>query len=147
MSERERWIVYPLLFLSLGVALRDELFDQTWSRHVVCEQLTLIDGESSPLAPPQMIGSLGRPGSQMVRAGGQLNVDGVRAGTVIADQYTSGRAKVVPQPTIMDFLRRLQQAAQSKAAEQSAASAAKNQETEGPEEAASSADKAESQGR
>ena len=141
MSERERWIVYPLLFLSLGVALRDELFDQTWSRHVVCEQLTLIDGESSPLAPPQMIGS------QMVRAGGQLNVDVVRAGTVIADQYTSGRAKVVPQPTIMDFLRRLQQAAQSKAAEQSAASAAKNQETEGPEEAASSADKAESQGR
>jgi hypothetical protein len=147
MSERERWIVYPLLFLALGVALRDELFDQTWSRHVVCEQLTLIDGESSPLAPLQTIGSLGRHGLQTVRAGGQLNVDVVRAGTVIADRFTSGRAEVVPQSTIMDFLRRLQQTAQSKAAEQAAASAAKNQEVQDPEEAGSGANEAGSQGR
>ena len=146
MSERERWIVYPLLFLSLGVALRDELFDQTWSRHVVCEQLTLIDGESSPLAPLQMIGSLGRPGSQ-VGPGGQLNVDVVRAGTVIADRYTYGRAKVASQPTIMDFLRRLQQTAQSKAAEQAAAAAAKKKETPDPAEPGSEADAVESQGR
>ena len=147
MSERERWIVYPLLFLALGVALRDELFDQTWSRQVVCEQLTLIDGESSPLAPPQMIGSLGRPSPQTVRAGGQLSVDVVRAGTVIADQYTYGRAQVIPQPTIMDFLRRLQQTAQSKAAEQSAAAAAKENEDRDAEQAGSEAAEAESQGR
>ena len=25
MTERERWIVYPLLFLALGAALRDKL--------------------------------------------------------------------------------------------------------------------------
>ncbi len=24
MSERERWIIYPLLFLTLGIALRKE---------------------------------------------------------------------------------------------------------------------------
>ncbi len=147
MSERERWIVYPLLFLALGVALRDELFDQTWSRHVVCEQLTLIDGESSPLAPPQMIGSLGRPSPQAVRAGGQLNIDVVRAGTVIADQYTYGRTQVIPQPTIMDFLRRLQQTARSKATEQSAAAAAKKNTDRDPEKAGSETTEAESPGR
>jgi hypothetical protein len=29
MTERERWIVYPLLFLALGAALRDKLVDRT----------------------------------------------------------------------------------------------------------------------
>ena len=29
MSTRERWIVYPLLFLALGTALRDKFWDST----------------------------------------------------------------------------------------------------------------------
>ena len=53
MSERERWIVYPLLFLALGAALRDKMFDRTWSRVVVCEELSVIDSSrGSPSAPP-----------------------------------------------------------------------------------------------
>ncbi|TWT85878.1 hypothetical protein Pla123a_06850 [Posidoniimonas polymericola] len=39
MSERERWIVYPLLFLALGAALRDKLIKQTSSERVIAEQL------------------------------------------------------------------------------------------------------------
>ena len=39
MSERERWIVYPLLFLALGAALRDKIFNLTQSQTVVCESL------------------------------------------------------------------------------------------------------------
>ena len=43
MSERERWIVYPLLFLALGAALRDKLLQRTWSEQLVCKQLIMID--------------------------------------------------------------------------------------------------------
>lgn len=39
MSERERWIVYPLLFLALGASLRDKLIKQTLSDKVICEEL------------------------------------------------------------------------------------------------------------
>ncbi len=39
MSERERWIIYPLLFLALGAALRDKLIKQTTADKVICEEL------------------------------------------------------------------------------------------------------------
>ena len=39
MTERERWIVYPLLFLALGAALRDKLIKSTFSERVTCEVL------------------------------------------------------------------------------------------------------------
>lgn len=39
MSERERWIVYPLLFFALGAAIRDKLFRHVASKEVVCETL------------------------------------------------------------------------------------------------------------
>jgi hypothetical protein len=39
MSDRERWVVYPLLFLALGASLRDKLFDRTSSRVIVCQDL------------------------------------------------------------------------------------------------------------
>lgn len=39
MSERERWIVYPLLFLALGASLRDKLLKQTFTETLRCEQL------------------------------------------------------------------------------------------------------------
>jgi hypothetical protein len=40
MTERERWIVYPLLFLALGASLRDKLFNLTQAQTVVCEKLS-----------------------------------------------------------------------------------------------------------
>ncbi|MEO1498624.1 MAG: hypothetical protein AAFV43_15885 [Planctomycetota bacterium] len=45
MSERERWIVYPLLFLALGAALRDKIAKQTQTKEIVCERLFLVDSE------------------------------------------------------------------------------------------------------
>ena len=45
MTERERWIVYPLLFLALGAALRDKLVDRTTTKSIVCQELTIVDEE------------------------------------------------------------------------------------------------------
>ncbi len=50
MSERERWIIYPLLFLALGAALRDKLAKQTRTKQLVCEQLFVVDAEGRPMA-------------------------------------------------------------------------------------------------
>jgi hypothetical protein len=93
MSERERWIVYPLLFLSLGVSLRDKLSNRTWSENVLCERLVLIDGSRGPLSEPPVMGWMGPTESGRVPTppGGQLSVGVIRAGTIIADNYTSPR--------------------------------------------------------
>lgn len=49
MTERERWIVYPLLFLALGAALRDKLAKQTRAKQIVCEQLYVVDPQGRPI--------------------------------------------------------------------------------------------------
>jgi len=43
MTERERWIVYPLIFFALGAAIRDKLFRHVASKEIVCE--SLVAGE------------------------------------------------------------------------------------------------------
>jgi hypothetical protein len=53
MSERERWIVYPLLFLALGSAIRDKMLhavqtgdlqcDRIVAGTIVCEGLQVVD--------------------------------------------------------------------------------------------------------
>ncbi|CAN0338577.1 unnamed protein product, partial [Ectocarpus sp. 4 AP-2014] len=45
LNDRERWIVYPLLFLALGAALRDKIAKQTRAKQIVCETLYLVDSE------------------------------------------------------------------------------------------------------
>jgi hypothetical protein len=50
MSERERWIVYPLLFFALGAALRDKFThsvrtDDLYAGRVWCEELNVVDSE------------------------------------------------------------------------------------------------------
>jgi hypothetical protein len=50
MNERERWIVYPLLFFALGAALRDKFThqvrtDELFAGKVWCEELNVIDSE------------------------------------------------------------------------------------------------------
>jgi len=39
MSQRERWIVYPLLFLALGIALRDKMSGTIDTGTIVCERV------------------------------------------------------------------------------------------------------------
>jgi hypothetical protein len=65
MSERERWIVYPLLMFALGAALRDKFTqevrtDRLHAGRIACEELVVYDSEKPdrPVAklssnPPQ----------------------------------------------------------------------------------------------
>jgi hypothetical protein len=48
MNERERWIVYPLLFFALGAALRDKFLqrvttDELIAKRIVCDELDVRD--------------------------------------------------------------------------------------------------------
>lgn len=50
MNERERWIIYPLLFFALGAALRDKFTQQVTTDRlhagkIFCEELQVIDSE------------------------------------------------------------------------------------------------------
>ncbi len=43
MSERERWIIYPLLFFALGAAVRDKILHRIEAKEIFCESLKIID--------------------------------------------------------------------------------------------------------
>ena len=43
MSSRERWTVYPLLFLTLGIALKDKVTRSVDTDLVVCQRLFVTD--------------------------------------------------------------------------------------------------------
>ena len=43
MSERERWIIYPLLFFALGAAVRDKILHRVEAKEIFCESLKIID--------------------------------------------------------------------------------------------------------
>lgn len=43
MSERERWIIYPLLFFALGAAVRDKILHRVDAKEIYCESLKIID--------------------------------------------------------------------------------------------------------
>lgn len=49
MSERERWIVYPLLFLTMGIALREKVI-QPISDEVRCRRLAVYDDNDRKVA-------------------------------------------------------------------------------------------------
>ncbi|TWT87542.1 hypothetical protein Mal64_30830 [Pseudobythopirellula maris] len=90
MSERERWIIYPLLFLALGAALRDKLLKLTRSQQIVCEQLVVVDSDGMP----QTI----LDGDQM--RVGTIEANALRAGTVDAGRLSrGGRAMAAPNGT------------------------------------------------
>jgi hypothetical protein len=88
MTERERWVVYPLLFLALGVSLRDKLVDRTVTKSVVCQELRVVDEDSHGGEPSQDLVRIGRleSTSGAKQAGVMINgrieiVDGDPAGT------------------------------------------------------------------
>lgn len=49
MSERERWVVYPLLFLTLGISLREKMI-QPISDQVRCRRLAVYDEDNRKVA-------------------------------------------------------------------------------------------------
>lgn len=127
MTERERWIVYPLLFLALGAALRDKLSEKTISKVILCQELVVTGEEVA-----------GREGEVLVHIGavkrtsaksphlGQITVNGlieatemhaeaVLAAKVNADNYFF-RQLPFGQLLLGDILRVLQHQAASAAA-------------------------------
>jgi hypothetical protein len=114
MNERERWIVYPLLFLALGAALRDKLFDQTRTKSLECQELTVSaeNGGGQPPVALARIGAIDRSPTDKTPAGqmllnGQLFVESIRASAVYADKIYADNYvyKGVPfAPTILRAL-------------------------------------------
>lgn len=46
MSERERWIVYPLLFFALGAAVHDKMLHRVDTKEIYCESLKIVDQQN-----------------------------------------------------------------------------------------------------
>jgi hypothetical protein len=102
MTERERWVVYPLLFLALGAALRDKLVDRTTTKSIVCQELSIVEDEPVGNQPVRVLAKIGRtearpnaPASGFlvvngaIAVNGEVAVDGIVKvnGVVNAKQY------------------------------------------------------------
>lgn len=94
MSQRERWIVYPLLFLALGAALRDKLAKRSVTEHVICEKMTVVDDQGRPVA---------------LLEGGELQLARVKAEQVFANNLQPP-AQASRNIGLGTFLKMLQQA-------------------------------------
>ncbi len=49
MTDRERWIVYPLLFMALGISLKDKIFHEIRPEQVICKRLVVVDEDEQPM--------------------------------------------------------------------------------------------------
>lgn len=151
MSERERWIVYPLLFLALGASLRDKLGGRTTIKSIACQELRIED-EQVGNQPPRTLLFMGRTEagpnrpsvgalvvngevavSELVKVGGIVNAGQVNANQVNANQYACQGFLFMPafQPlpgiSMHDLVRALQAAqAQQRGAAPQAAPPAKS---------------------
>jgi len=75
MTERERWVVYPLLFLALGAALRDKFRDSTTLKSIKCQELLVIDEQ--PLGKEVLLARIGgAPPTEDSPSNGQLLLNG-----------------------------------------------------------------------
>jgi hypothetical protein len=78
MSERERWVVYPLLFLALGASLRDKIGGRTIAKSIVCQELTVVADEPVGREPVRILARIGRssqlPGAGEIEVNGAVNV-------------------------------------------------------------------------
>jgi hypothetical protein len=76
MTERERWIVYPLLFLALGAALRDKLVDRTTTKSIVCQELLIVDEESTGPQSQRTLARIGRKPKSVGKSAASLQING-----------------------------------------------------------------------
>jgi hypothetical protein len=141
MNERERWIVYPLLFLALGAALRDKLSEHTKTKSIECQELTVYGdgGAGQQPVPLVQIGARKRTSAdsphlgqilvngliqaQAVRADGiqadVIQAEGIQTTNINAGNYfrrvpfSPQPVPVVPGKTTDDWLRVQQQAAEA----------------------------------
>jgi hypothetical protein len=126
MTERERWIVYPLLFLALGAALRDKLSEQTNTKLIRCQEL-VVTGEEIGGKEGEMlvhISAVKRTSANSPHLGqitvkgfvqaNEMHADVIGASTVNADNYFFRRLPF-GQLLLGDILRILQHQAASAA--------------------------------
>jgi hypothetical protein len=104
MTERERWVVYPLLFLALGASLRDKLGGRTTTKSIVCQELRVED-EPVGNQNARVLAHIGRtepsPGKPSVgylMVNGQIGVDGAVNvnGMINANQYLFRGLPLIP---------------------------------------------------
>ena len=94
MTERERWVVYPLLFLALGAALRDKLFDRTITKSIVCQELTVLEEEPNGV---RILAQIGRSDSMRSASNAYMIVNGQLDTELInAKQYAFRNVPFVP---------------------------------------------------
>lgn len=93
MTERERWVVYPLLFLALGAALRDKLVDRTITKSIYCQELAIVDEEPRGGQSARVLARIGRSDAKSGSpAGATFMLDGHME--IIADDASGIRRLV-----------------------------------------------------
>jgi len=68
MTERERWIIYPLLFFALGAALRDKFTQKIHTEElqagkIACEELVVLDSDSPNRPVGKLLSAPSQPNS------------------------------------------------------------------------------------
>ncbi len=93
MTDRERWTVYPLLFLALGVAVKDKILRQTDIQTVLCENLVVHDSDGRQ----QVLLSSSPVGGQVVSLGARNGL-GVLVGhtdKLAGLMFVDGRGRLI----------------------------------------------------
>lgn len=100
MTTKERWTVYPLLLLAIGLALRGDLVgqpsapaDTLSAEAVVCKELVIVGEPLAPDGPPPIIVHAGRVKGG---GGGRIEIrDGDGADAVAIGTSVDSREGVV----------------------------------------------------
>ena len=123
MSERERWVVYPLLFLALGAALRDKLVDRTITKSIVCQELSIVEESPDGRDSVRVLAKLGHtvatpkvPSAGFLVVNGEALINGAVNvnGTLNAKHYLlpptlfAPTFQVPPGVSLPDLMRALQ---------------------------------------
>ena len=73
MSDYERWTIYPLLLLTLGIVLKDKMLKSVDVQSVVCRSLAVVDAQGNEMV---------RLGATQLHAGG-LEVFGANGAPLV----------------------------------------------------------------
>lgn len=99
MNDRERWIVYPLLFLALGASLRDKLLKQSINEQIKCSELYC---DELICRQVQVIDEQGRVRTAII--GGAMQSDSLQATVIDAKRFqTDGKAIGAPSKSTIGF--------------------------------------------
>ena len=93
MTSRERWTVYPLLFLTLGITLKDKVTKEITTERVNCRSMYVTDREGK-----LQISLTSTPAGGLLRVptpGGPLWMLG-NTGSLSGLMFVDTRGKIVP---------------------------------------------------